>query len=128
MRSITQEWVRKAEGDYVTAQRELEAEPEPNYDAVAFHAQQCAEKYLKARLVEADRPFPKIHDLSALLDLVLPLEPDWEHLRQGLNALTSLGIEVRYPGTFADEEDATEALETARRVRAAVRASLGLEP
>jgi len=44
-----------------------------------FFAQQCVEKYLKARLVEAGIAFPKTHDLEALLDLVLPAEPfaDW---------------------------------------------------
>ncbi|NJL91504.1 MAG: HEPN domain-containing protein [Coleofasciculaceae cyanobacterium SM2_1_6] len=26
----------------------------PNYDAVCFHAQQCFERYLKARLQEAE--------------------------------------------------------------------------
>lgn len=124
MQEITREWVEKAEGDFRTAQRELEADP-PNDDAVAFHAQQCAEKYLKARLIEADVPFPKTHDLGALLELLAPLEPDWSHLRPALDALTSLGIEVRYPGTMADREDANEALETARCVRQLVCTVLG---
>ncbi len=35
----------------------------PNYDAVCFHAQQCAEKYMKARLVDADVFLRKTHDL-----------------------------------------------------------------
>ena len=48
MKPITGEWVDKAEGDFVTAQRELNALDHPNYDAVCFHSQQCAEKYLKA--------------------------------------------------------------------------------
>ena len=34
MKPITQEWVSKAEGDFLTAQRELQAESNPNYDAV----------------------------------------------------------------------------------------------
>ncbi|MEO0520366.1 MAG: HEPN domain-containing protein [Cyanobacteria bacterium P01_A01_bin.116] len=54
MKPITQEWVSKAEGDFLTAQRELQAESKPNYDAVCFHSQQCIEKYLKACLQEAD--------------------------------------------------------------------------
>jgi HEPN domain-containing protein len=41
--------VTKAEGDFLTAGRELRARKSPNYDAVCFHAQQCAEKYLKAK-------------------------------------------------------------------------------
>ena len=127
MQKITQEWIDKAEGDFQTAQRELLAHP-PNYDAVAFHAQQCAEKYLKARLIEEDIPFPRVHDLAAILELALPLEPTWASLRPQLDALTSLGIEVRYPGTLADREDAEEALRTARASRDIVRASLGIGP
>lgn len=116
MKPLTSEWTIKAEGDYATAEREYQAEP-PNYDAVAFHCQQCVEKYLKARLVEAEITFPKIHDLTAILDLTIPLEPEWNELRVGLNSLTSLGIEVRYPGTIADKQDAEEALAVAKRVR-----------
>jgi HEPN domain-containing protein len=52
MKSETAEWVEKAEGDFRTAARERNSDEYPNYDAACFHAQQCAEKYLKARLVE----------------------------------------------------------------------------
>ena len=48
MKLITEEWVNKAEGDFATAQREIQVENMPNYDAVCFHSQQCLEKYLKA--------------------------------------------------------------------------------
>lgn len=126
MKPMTSEWVKKAEGDFVTGKREMLTEP-PNYDAVAFHAQQCAEKYLKARLIEAGISFPKTNDLSAILTLVLPLEPSWENLRPQLDALTSLGIEVRYPGVLADSEDAQQAIQTAHRIRNLVRQALGLD-
>ena len=84
MKQITQEWIDKAEGDFATAQRELQVQQMPNYDAVCFHSQQCAEKYLKACLQEANIAFNRIHDLSRLLDLLLPVEPDWEALRPTL--------------------------------------------
>ena len=47
MKKITQEWIAKAEEDYLVATRELKADP-PALDAVCFHAQQCIEKYMKA--------------------------------------------------------------------------------
>ncbi len=50
MKAITQEWINKAEGDWTTLMREYRARESPNYDAACFHAQQCAEKYLKSRL------------------------------------------------------------------------------
>jgi HEPN domain-containing protein len=128
MKADTHGWIRKAEGDYATARREINPPGIPNYDAVCFHAQQCAEKYLKARLTEAGQFFPKTHDLEALLNWVLPIEPDWEDLRDSLLGLTSIGIEVRYPGTEADQEDARQALESASRVRHVVRSTLHLDP
>ena len=42
MNPLTLEWVDKAEGDYLTANREYRARKAPNYDAVCFHAQQTA--------------------------------------------------------------------------------------
>ena len=75
MKPITHEWIEKAEADFATAERELRARKKPNYDAVCFHSQQCAEKYLKARLQEAEVVFGRTHDLLALLDLTLRVEP-----------------------------------------------------
>lgn len=64
MQPLTIEWITKAEGDLATAWRELRARKSPNYDSACFHAQQCAEKYLKASLQEAGSPFGKTHNLS----------------------------------------------------------------
>jgi len=85
----------------------------------------CRE-YLKARLAHSGVTFPRIHDLGALLDLVLPLEPSWEPLRDDLDSLSSQAVEIRYPGVDSDAEDVRGALEIALRVRAVVRLSLGL--
>ena len=51
MKPLTREWVKKAEGDFVTASREFRSRSSPNFDAVCFHAQQCAEKYMKVQLI-----------------------------------------------------------------------------
>ena len=67
MHAITTEWIAKAEGDWVTANRELRARRRPNYDAACFHAQQCAEKHLKARLQDAIIPFVGPTTLSVCL-------------------------------------------------------------
>ncbi|MDR3572998.1 MAG: hypothetical protein P4L50_04015 [Anaerolineaceae bacterium] len=42
MNPLTIEWIDKAEGDLLTAQREYRARNRPNYDAVCFHGQQMA--------------------------------------------------------------------------------------
>ena len=95
MKPITQEWINKAEADFATAQRELQVQQRPNYDAVCFHAQQCIEKYLKACLQEESIAFTKTHDLNRLLDLLLPTQPEWEFLYPALYALTVYAVEFR---------------------------------
>ena len=117
MKQITQEWIDKGEGDFDTAQRELQVQQKPNYDAVCFHSQQCAEKYLKAYLQEENIAFNRIHDLSRLLDLLLPVEPDWEALRPTLEALTAYAVEFRYPGIAANKDLATQSFEDCVKIR-----------
>ena len=92
MKPITAEWIAKAEGDFATAQRELSAIDHPNYDAVCFHAQQCAEKYLKAFLQEANISFPRTHDLADLLALALSIEPTWTSMTADLNTLSAFAV------------------------------------
>jgi len=127
MKKLTHEWIAKAEGDFRTACREWRARKEPNYDALCFHTQQCVEKYLKARLQEADIPFEKTHNLSVLVDLVLPCEPLWEAWRADLLVLTQFAVTFRYPGETADKEAARQAMIICRRIRKGIRATLGLK-
>jgi HEPN domain-containing protein len=126
MKAITREWVEKAEADFATVQRELRARKQPNYDAACFHAQQCAEKYLKARLIEAGVAFPNIHALVPLLDLALPVEPLWDVYRKDLADLSNFGVRFRYPGSSASRTIAKVAAMKCRRFRTAARPSLGL--
>src|SRR5947209_15713938 len=121
MKPITSEWIDKAEGDFATAERELDAIDHPNYDAVCFHTQQCAEKYLKAFLQEADIPFRKTHDLADLLNSALSIEPAWTSMKADLNALSAFAVEYRYPGESADLAEAREALEKCQGERQIIR-------
>ncbi|MBD2485703.1 HEPN domain-containing protein [Planktothrix sp. FACHB-1365] len=128
MNPLTIEWVDKAEGDFTTALRELRARKSPNYDAACFHAQQCVEKYLKARLQEAGIIFTKTHNLTVLLDLLLPVEPGYDSFRLKLLALTLFAVAYRYPGASAGKDTAREALDFCKEIRQEVRLSLGLNP
>ena len=120
MQPLTTEWVQKAEGDLTTAQRELRARRNPNYDAACFHAQQCAEKYLKALLQEAQIPFGKTHNLSLLLDLLPERHSGMELLRPTLAILNAYAVEYRYPGESAEKEVARQAVMLAKEVKEAV--------
>jgi HEPN domain-containing protein len=77
-------------------------------------------------LQEAGIPFGKTHDLSSLLDLILPAQAHWNTLRADLHALTVFAVTYRYPGDSADETDAREAVVRCEQVRETVRASLSL--
>ena len=126
MKPTTAEWIEKAEGDFATMQRESRARKDPNYDAICFHAQQCAEKYLKARLAHAGVEFGKVHDLVAILGQVLAVQPDWEIFREDLAYLSDFAVSFRYPGESADKESAVDAVRRCRFFRKIARGVLGL--
>lgn len=56
--AVTREWVTKAENDLRVAVYLLEPRVDQPTEAVCFHAQQCAEKYVKALLVFRATDFP----------------------------------------------------------------------
>jgi HEPN domain-containing protein len=126
MNELTAEWIAKAEGDWTTAGRELRARRNPNYDAACFHAQQAAEKYLKAFLQEHAVHFPKVHNLIELLEFCLPIDASFELYRDLLVRLDRFAVRYRYPGESAERTEARVALEGARVTRAFVRGRLGL--
>jgi HEPN domain-containing protein len=125
MKRATREWADKAEGDWQVARRESES-PSPVWDAVCFHAQQCAEKYLKASLEEHGIAFPKTHDLVVLLTIHEKRVPELEALRSELAYLSPLAIVTRYPGSPADAELAGSAIQIAGKARAIIRIALRL--
>lgn len=127
MKTIALEWVNKAEGDYAIMEREGRVRRQASYDGICFHAQQCAEKYLKARLIEANIEFGKTHDLTALMDIVLSAEPLWEKFRRDLAYLSDFAVAFRYPGDSATQEQAEDAIKMCRAFRITARRSLNLD-
>ncbi len=126
MKGTTKEWTEKAEADFTTANRELKAPESPNFDAVCFHAQQCIEKLMKALLIHLGTIPPRTHDLTELDRLLSPVSPTWSWQVKELRFLTRAAVAFRYPGESADREEATESLDIATRMRASLRALLGL--
>ncbi len=117
MNDLTLEWIEKAEGDFATAGREMRARNRPNYDAVCFHAQQAAEKYLKALLQEYGAPVPRTHNLIDLLGLCLPYESTLAFQRDLLIVLDRYAVLYRYPGDSADREEARSAYRSISKLR-----------
>lgn len=125
MKRATTEWVAKTEGDWKVARRE-HGVARPVWDAVCFHAQQCAEKYVKAVLEENGIAFPKTHDLVLLVNSGGKLLSQLLLQREALSHLSTVGIVARYPGTTSDRQSAKEAIRMAREVRSVARAVMGL--
>ncbi len=81
MKRPTVQWVLKAEEDWLIA-RDLVGRKPPFRDAVCFHCQQAAEKYLKALLQEKGAAVLKTHDLEDILDLLRPYDHTLTPLRR----------------------------------------------
>ncbi|OGX06334.1 MAG: hypothetical protein A3G87_01660 [Omnitrophica bacterium RIFCSPLOWO2_12_FULL_50_11] len=123
------QWVEKAEHDFTAAEYMLTMPKGCPFDTVCFHAQQCAEKYLKGFLAFRSVDFPKTHDLVVLLNLAGGPETFGVDLLD-IEPLNRYPVEARYPGdweSFAREE-AEEAVRLARKVRRAVRKHLPAPP
>jgi HEPN domain-containing protein len=96
VRELAQEWLTRAEHDLRVAQYLLTMD-DPPPESIGFHAQQCAEKAIKAYLTFHHVPFERRHDLNYLIDLCVPLDTDFEQFRAEVDELTPYAVEFRYP-------------------------------
>ncbi|HWF44099.1 MAG TPA: HEPN domain-containing protein [Candidatus Kapabacteria bacterium] len=117
MRPLTEEWLSLANGDYRTMRREFRVTEEPNYRGVCYHAQQCVEKLFKAFLHANRIAFPKTHDIVELIELALPLRPEWEKLIPAAGELTKYATDTRYPGDPFYSDETEQAVETCEQIR-----------
>lgn len=113
-------WVRKAESDWLIIQKISAEEPIP-WDGVCFHAQQVAEKLLKALVISRGIAPPRTHDLAALLTLGRPNDESIDELRDDCEFLTRFAAAIRYPGetdepTPQEGRLATRAAERFRKI------------
>jgi HEPN domain-containing protein len=115
-------WLDKAEEDLGVAAHLLSTNT-PYLGATAFHAQQAAEKFLKAALVYYQVEFPKTHDLVELLDLIAQVNRALADSLQNVTTLNACSVEVRYPSDFPELtlQEARDAVKRAEEVGEAVR-------
>ena len=111
------DWLRHAASDLHLARIAL-PDPDVLRNQIAFHAQQTAEKALKAALVGRNVRFPRTHDLEALIEIVQLAGIPWPFAPAEIGALTPFAVETRYPSGLAQitEAEASEAVETAAKV------------
>lgn len=119
---VAREWAAKADNDLKTAAHTLKLGDKCPTDTVCFHAQQCAEKYLKAFLVVLEIEFPRTHDIEILISLIprsIRLSLTVEEQRR----LTEYATIMRYPGPYEPIllSEAKQAVKLARLVRQKIR-------
>lgn len=120
------QWMVYAEDDLRLAQHGLTMSSSCPYRLIAYHAQQCAEKYLKAYLVFNGIDFPYTHDIRKLLKLCAK---EWTEKLGKAERLTPFSITTRYPGEdkAVTKAEALSAVEIASHVREVVRDALKQE-
>ncbi|MFH1563241.1 MAG: HEPN domain-containing protein [Nitrospirota bacterium] len=125
LRKIKQ-WLAHADEDLRLAQCGLTLTSGCPYRLIAYHAQQCVEKYLKAYLVHRRIDFPYTHNISLLLELCVKQQVIWPETIQEAKWLTSYAITTRYPGEDLEvtKEEVDSALHIATEVRKTVRDTL----
>ncbi|MFH1098098.1 MAG: HEPN domain-containing protein [Candidatus Desantisbacteria bacterium] len=124
LRKVRQ-WLTCADEDLCLAQCGLTLMSSCPYRLIAYHAQQCVEKYLKAYLVHRKVDFPYTHNISRLLELCVELV-SWPETIQEAKRLTSYAITTRYPGEDEEvtKEEAEQAIHLATCVQQIVQSTL----
>jgi HEPN domain-containing protein len=72
--------------------------------SICFHAQQAAEKYLKAMLAFYGKPIPKTHDLSRLVALCAEVDQSFAGFSDAAQELNLFGVEIRYQPSKEEAE------------------------
>ncbi|HUE97253.1 MAG TPA: HEPN domain-containing protein [Longimicrobiaceae bacterium] len=116
-------WLRFAREDLALAATRI---PNVRFGLHCFHAQQAAEKAIKAVLVARGMSFPFTHDLGRLIDLLevggVLISPEV----RDADLLTDFAAVARYPGAIEiDEDDWRSAVASARIVIAWAERELG---
>ena len=94
-KAAAMEWLRDAQSDFA-----LSTVPKTRrirYTHLCFHAQQAAEKSVKAILIYLGNTVPKTHDLAFLMDS-LPKSVPTPLPVLDLPTLTRYAVQHRYPG------------------------------
>lgn len=113
------QWLNYADEDLHLAKHGLIMESSCPYRLIAYHAQQCAEKHLKAYLVYKGVDFPYTYNISRLLELCGEQGENWPKTLEDAEELTPFAITTRYPGedTMVTREEAVHAIKIAEQVR-----------
>lgn len=116
------QWIEIADENLLFSQLGFKVSSSVSYRIIAFHAQQCAEKYLKAFLVYHKIDFLYNHNLTTLIDLCSDIDKSFEQLRDA-EILTGYATANRYPSEYRKlkKNDAKKSIELAEKVQSFTR-------
>lgn len=119
------QWLSLADEDLDLASHAFGLGARSPYRLIAYHAQQCAEKCLKAFLVCHKVDFPYTHNIRRLLEFC-GQQASWAQTLKDADGLTAYAITARYPGESEEvtEAEAKRAIELAQKVRQQVQTAL----
>lgn len=122
------QWLQYADEDLLFAKHGLTLRTSVPYRLIAYHAQQCAEKCLKAYLVFHLVDFPFTHNLARLIELAQQCRT-WPASIFDAEELTPYAITARYPGESepCSADEARRAIGIAEQTRDLVRHALVAE-
>jgi len=120
-KDIINSWIEKAGRDLEVAERELKI-PDPLTDIICFHAQQSAEKYMKAYLIFLDIEFQKTHDVEDLVAVAGKKDSSVLKFKDIGAELSVFAVGARYP-EFEEPslEDTKNAVEIAKKFKKYIR-------
>ncbi len=102
---LVQGWLRRAASDLRAIQATAAA---GSLDVACFHAQQAAEKYLKAYLVDRDGEVLHSHNIHKLLAVCGETNAGFEQLMDAADLLTPFAVEARYDTEFWPTSETVE--------------------
>jgi HEPN domain-containing protein len=102
-RNLAEKLLRKADQDKSVFEK-LRLDPDIAVDILGFHAQQAAEKMLKASLACNEVDFPFSHRLADLFDLLKEAGVGFPDELEELRFLTPFAVAFRYD-VYEEEEE-----------------------
>lgn len=130
--ALVEEWLRLAQVDHDLVEH-LSTDIERWKEPICFHAQQSAEKFLKALTTTRSRRVRHVHDMGDLLEYARVFGYHLGGIDRRCRSLTRYAVEGRYPDVDRPTlpanrrisvDDARRAIEDARAVRNAVEREL----
>jgi HEPN domain-containing protein len=115
-------WIEYADEDLRVTEIVFSLSSNVPYRIIAYHSQQCAEKYLKAFLLYHNVDFPYTHNISTLIELCLPFVDLNEKLSLA-KELSKYAVAVRYPTDYLtlNKKETIRLIKIAQKVKTFIR-------